>query len=101
LKEQPRKDGILPADQKQAEQQLEELLSKWSQTLPESFTLGTVGNGSRGTTGLHYPDLHFKADGRVPGLYYADLDLKVLAPNGNGHKTNGIEFEQEGSDKET
>ena len=81
----------LKKDSAQAERDLEELLAKWSQTLPDEFTLGTVGNGSRPGVHHQYPDLHFKADGRTPGLYYADLDPSFLSANGNGH----VEFTDE------
>ena len=87
------KDNVKKVDSAQMEQDLEELLDKWSRTLPDEFTLGTVGNGSRPGVHHQYPDLHFKADGEIPGLYYADLDPNFLSPKskGNGH----VEFTNE------
>ena len=77
------KEKIRKAVDGEAERKLEEWLAQWSKTLPEEFTVGTVGNGN-GRKQPHYPDLHFKADAKIPGSYYADLDQKTLGQNGNG-----------------
>ena len=63
---------------------LDSIIETLRQSLPKEFTLGTVGNGTSQGTQHHYPDLHFKADETVPGLYYAQLDARTLS-NGNGN----------------
>jgi hypothetical protein len=83
------KEELNKAVEVKTEKELEDLLAGWSKSLPEEFTLGTVGNGN-GTKRPHYPDLHFKADDEIPGLYYADLDLRALGQNGN----SGIVFDE-------
>ena len=81
----------------QASQELAELLEVWGRTLPKEFTLGTVGNGA---SRRRYPDLHFTADEKIPGLYYADLDPQALPLNGNGH-AGGMDFKQEDTETKT
>lgn len=73
------------------EARLESIMKEWRKTLPpKEFTLGTVGNGMTKGTLHHYPDLYFREDDSVPGLYFAKLDPSSLAKrngngNGNGH----------------
>ena len=85
------KEPSKPNQNGQAEQELEKLLSEWRRTLPKEFKLGTVGNG--GSKHRRYPDLHFTADEKIPGLYYADLDPQSLGFNDNGH-ADGMEFRE-------
>jgi hypothetical protein len=78
------------------ETRLDSIMEQWRKTLPpREFTLGTVGNGSTKGTLRHYPDLDFKEDEEIPGLYYAKLDpsnLPKQSGNGNGHvKIDGLE----------
>ena len=70
----------------QDEAQLEAIITEWKKTLPPSeFVMGTVGEGISGGTLHRYPDLHFKEDEAIPGLYVAKLDPdSIVRGNGNG-----------------
>jgi hypothetical protein len=75
-------------------QEARRIVDAWKKTLPAEFILGS--RAMRDGEPL-YPDLYFKADPDIPGLYFAKVDPDYIM--GRTKTSNTIKLSKNGNDQ--